>query len=63
MSKENELVTIPWNCPVCNSCRLIVKGYYGCAGPKQCVAGGPYTGYVEFADDRVEPVDPNSTRR
>jgi len=48
--KEQELVTIPWNCPVCTSCRLIVKGTYGCSGPRSCIAGGPYKGYVEILE-------------
>lgn len=43
--KEVPLATIPWNCPVCKSCRLIVSGTYGCAGPRQCIAGGPFSGY------------------
>lgn len=49
-----EPVTIPWKCAVCTSCRLIVSGYYGCAGPRQCVAGGPYKGYVEVLPTQTE---------
>lgn len=48
--KEPELVTISWNCEACSNCRLIVKGTYGCSGPRQCVVGGPYRGYVEILE-------------
>lgn len=53
--KEVPLATIPWNCPVCKSCRLIVSGTYGCSGPRQCIAGGPYKGYISEADVRRTP--------
>lgn len=55
--KETEPVTIPWNCPVCHSCRLIVSGTYGCSGPKQCIAGGPYKGYVELSIRQPSPLE------
>ncbi len=45
--KSPEGETIPWKCAVCNSCRLVVSGTYGCAGPRQCIYGGPFKGYQE----------------
>lgn len=45
IKKDETGTTIPWKCAICNSCRLITSGYYGCAGKGQCIYGGPYTGY------------------
>lgn len=48
--KVVNLEAIPWHCPACVSCRLIIKGQYGCAGPRQCIAGGPFKGYEQVLE-------------
>jgi hypothetical protein len=59
--KEIKLETIPWNCPACKTCRLITKGTYGCAGPRQCIVGGPYKGYLDLTEATYKPLlDPDN---
>lgn len=48
--KEQPLVTIPWTCPACTSCRLVVSGTAGCSPKGHCVYGGPYKGYVQVLE-------------
>ena len=36
-------IVIPWTCPCCTKCWMIVEG----KRKGRCVYGGPYKGYVE----------------
>jgi hypothetical protein len=41
-----EAWVVPWSCPCCNKCWLVIKG----KGIGKCVYGGPYKGYIEVPE-------------